>query len=227
MQLLLQFMYNGLVNVKQEKLNQFLALAERLNVRGLTKNKETICPTQSANSHPPPLLYSNTHIEEPSELSQELSIVKQEQEHSFINEDIDAQSDIAAKEEENVYVDLSQSSASEVLNPPNNSNATDYGYSSRPKHEAGYCILCERNYGNMAIHFEDFHNNRCPYCLVEIKIKRNLQRHIEDKHEPTSNPCDICGKIYSSPNKLNNHKFNSHKVRAGVSKFQSNVSNFF
>ena len=33
MKLLLDFMYNGVVNVKQEHLNSFLALAERLSVR--------------------------------------------------------------------------------------------------------------------------------------------------------------------------------------------------
>ena len=37
MRLLLDFMYHGLVNVKQENLNSFLGLAERLGVRGLTQ----------------------------------------------------------------------------------------------------------------------------------------------------------------------------------------------
>ena len=41
MSLLLDFMYNGVVNVKQEHLNSFLALAERLSVRGLTQ-KQTV-----------------------------------------------------------------------------------------------------------------------------------------------------------------------------------------
>ena len=39
MALLLDFMYHGVVNVKQENLNTFLALAERLSVRGLTQNQ--------------------------------------------------------------------------------------------------------------------------------------------------------------------------------------------
>lgn len=39
MALLLDFMYNGVVNVKQENLNTFLALAERLSVRGLTQGQ--------------------------------------------------------------------------------------------------------------------------------------------------------------------------------------------
>eukprot|EP00092_Neocalanus_flemingeri_P006039 GFUD01006507.1.p1 GENE.GFUD01006507.1~~GFUD01006507.1.p1 ORF type:complete len:266 (-),score=105.07 GFUD01006507.1:354-1151(-) len=39
MALLLDFMYNGEVNVKQENLNSFLALAEKLSVRGLTQGQ--------------------------------------------------------------------------------------------------------------------------------------------------------------------------------------------
>ena len=40
MALVLDFMYNGVVNVKQENLNTFLALAERLSVRGLTQAQQ-------------------------------------------------------------------------------------------------------------------------------------------------------------------------------------------
>jgi len=45
MRLLFDFMYNGEVNVKQENLNSFLALAERLQVRGLTQNETKTGPS--------------------------------------------------------------------------------------------------------------------------------------------------------------------------------------
>jgi len=57
MRLLFDFMYNGEVNVKQENLNSFLALAERLQVRGLTQNETKTGPsggggtTSGKNSH--------------------------------------------------------------------------------------------------------------------------------------------------------------------------------
>ena len=46
LKLLLDFMYEGQVNVAHENLNSFLALAERLQVRGLTSN-----PIASNNNH--------------------------------------------------------------------------------------------------------------------------------------------------------------------------------
>ena len=221
MKLLLEFMYNGVVNVKQDNLDKFLALAERLNVRGLTHGKETATNINKSQPVKSQTLFSQ--YEEPSERSQDLTIVKQEQEDIHINnEDIETHSDFAVEENQHVHVQPTISSHSDI-----SIGTAEYGYTSRPKHEPGFCVLCERNYGNMAIHFEDYHPNNCPYCLVEIKIKRNLHRHIEDKHEPTSNPCDICGKVYSSSNKLNSHKSSYHKDRVGASKFTSNVANFF
>ena len=50
----------------------------------------------------------------------------------------------------------------------------------------------------------------CPYCLKMISFG-NIRRHIEDVHQPTHNPCDICGKVFSSANKLQSHKNYGHR----------------
>jgi len=45
----LNFMYHGEVNVAQEELNSFLAIAEDLKVKGLTQNKSEDAPRQQSN----------------------------------------------------------------------------------------------------------------------------------------------------------------------------------
>jgi len=49
----LNFMYHGEVNVAQEELNSFLAVAEDLRVKGLTQNNSSSSETKSS-SNPPP-----------------------------------------------------------------------------------------------------------------------------------------------------------------------------
>ena len=55
LQSVLDFMYNGKVNVAKEELNSFLALAEELKVRGLTENQSS---TKSESSSSAPLAES-------------------------------------------------------------------------------------------------------------------------------------------------------------------------
>ena len=55
LQSVLDFMYNGEVNVAKEELNSFLALAEELKVRGLTENQSS---TKSESSSSAPLAES-------------------------------------------------------------------------------------------------------------------------------------------------------------------------
>ena len=77
MRLLLDFMYNGVVNVKQENLNSFLSLAERLSVRGLTQSQKHL-GTGPSHSHSPPPSRVKPREQDIQEV-EEVAVVKEEQ----------------------------------------------------------------------------------------------------------------------------------------------------
>jgi len=54
LQSVLNFMYHGEVNVAQEELNSFLAVAEELSVKGLTQNQSAAQPTKNESSYSAP-----------------------------------------------------------------------------------------------------------------------------------------------------------------------------
>ena len=51
LQSVLNFMYHGEVNVAQEELNSFLAVAEELKVKGLTQGHSAVAPPAPAPQH--------------------------------------------------------------------------------------------------------------------------------------------------------------------------------
>merc|ERR1719460_1039465 len=89
MALLLDFMYNGVVNVKQENLNSFLSLAERLSVRGLTQSQKHLAtgPSHSHSHTSPPSRVKPRErsgqqveqVEQDIQEVEEVAVVKEEQ----------------------------------------------------------------------------------------------------------------------------------------------------
>ena len=94
---ILDFMYQGEVNVKQDHLNSFLAVAEKLRVRGLCQNNSDVssssAPKQASHSEKPkPPRPSDTSFTEPTikrsrpslaQESQDDEVPGQEENNSF------------------------------------------------------------------------------------------------------------------------------------------------
>lgn len=52
-----------------------------------------------------------------------------------------------------------------------------------------------------------FPGNVCHICNKSVA---KLKYHMEDIHFPVSTPCPICGKVFSSTNKMRTHKSSVH-----------------
>lgn len=58
-----------------------------------------------------------------------------------------------------------------------------------------------------------FHNNFAfpgNVCHICNKSVAKLKYHMEDIHFPVRTPCPICGKVFSSTNKMRTHKSSVH-----------------
>lgn len=55
---------------------------------------------------------------------------------------------------------------------------------------------------------------QCFDCNITYKYKRNLQRHLEERHFSTKKifKCDICGRIFTRNSNLKRHFFNQHSL---------------
>ena len=181
----LDFLYRGEVNIYQEDLNDFLAAAEELELKGLTgqesmegeiKNEIHIKEEPrklKVKSKPREIVLPKTKLGAPAGLS--LGGVFPAKNFADIQEAFNTSSEVVAVEQ--------------AINTNNEE--------------------INQTVENLLERVGDTWN--CKMCGQKSGHKVTLKRHIESKHTTGgSHPCKVCGKIFRSSNSTNAHMSRSH-----------------
>lgn len=227
MALLLDFMYNGEVNVKQENLNSFLALAEKLSVRGLTQGQGGGGGGEKKTErHKEPVRQAPTQTSTPVVRRQEDrgETVKRQrveqrapeqrvvQQHHEVEEVAVVKQEVSREVEqvEQVVEEYGSYQEGGEVAQYEGDNMYDSYYEGDDGGQGDYSQV--DNTQQMASSKGQYQNGPgiCPYCNKHVQ---QLAYHVEDKHCPNPTPCPICGKVYNSMNKMRVHKSTNHKKK--------------
>jgi len=206
----LNFMYHGEVNVAHEDLNSFLAVAEDLQVKGLTQS--------NTNKH------KNT-IQEPNTLKRSQDYITPVQKVSKLQRTTTSvqkkppiqSSPVQIKTETPASVEFEEETISnnmEIVNEyqTNNSGYEDYGQSYEV--EESYEEDFEQDQGQLDINRSTWDNTwsskqfSCDVCFKTFSNKKSLQNHAGSHTGKTT--CSVCQKIFSTSTNLNQHMRNAH-----------------
>jgi len=216
----LNFMYHGEVNVAQEELNSFLAVAEDLRVKGLTQNntgtsqrKESPTPKRAPPEPiPPPKrprpLPPQAPPPEDDDIQEVMPSVKSEPR------------DLSATNQQSypAQPDVGHQSLAQVEEYAEEAYEEDYG-----QYEDGaesYAMMgqagAEGNKGNLAIvnsciQKVDLNLYQCLKCEKTGALRGNMVTHVENSHFPGNYPCEYCHKLFNSRNSLFVHIKRNHK----------------
>jgi len=180
---ILDFLYFGEANVYQENIDAFLAIAEELNLKGLTGNKENHEPADE-NIHK---LKPGRTTSTPKVSHLKTERLKRNYEKEIPPLDMDVKPTETAIAVQNQTITVNITDVQELDEKVKSLRV-----------ESQNSIPTGPN-GSTKAHI-------CTICGKEGRGK-NIMDHIESNHlEGVSIPCDLCGKTFRSRNSLGKHK---------------------
>jgi len=223
----LNFMYKGEVNVAQEQLNSFLAVAEDLQVKGLTQsnndNKESkpklsSNPSSSSSQYPPikkpKVSNSGSYSVAGSGSSQYQASPAVGGQIDTGDADDDIQEVVPVKTEPAAAVGHLQSQDSGMLAPVDEGGYTEEGYEGYE----GYDTSQYADYDNSAELAKGIENAIdenmcknggswcCKLCSYQCLNKSHMQEHVEAKHlQHGGYFCQSCNKTYKTKSTFRRH----------------------
>ncbi|XP_023339295.1 protein tramtrack, beta isoform isoform X21 [Eurytemora carolleeae] len=232
LQSVLNFMYHGEVNVAQDELNSFLAVAEELRVKGLTQNnsgstkKENSAPksppsksraSESAapapkrpRPNPPaPAFIQDDDIQEVVPVKSEPRDIASVPSDPYSNNTAIATSNQhQLQTEEDAYEDNYEDyegydqSYDSTMMDPNMT-----GDGNKDGSQSLYGYLRKETVDGIVYH-------KCVLCGKSTRDRGNMRKHVENIHFPNSfqYPCKYCDETFGTRNQLNIHISKLHST---------------
>jgi len=232
----LNFMYHGEVNVAQEDLNSFLAIAEDLKVKGLTQNKsegnsrEQVIKKQTRNPPDRSVSGKNPSLSRQCVSDQSITPAPSFQADDEIQEILPVKTEPVPEPPHHVEVgNHTEQDQGEVVDHSLDNSIAMYedNYAEYGHYEEGDGMmtvhdsagnrgleLYEEMLKSMIERVEDGTLIQCTICKRSYKASQttNLKNHIEAKHiDNVRFSCAVCGGVFSSRASFRTHSRNFHK----------------
>jgi len=215
-QSVLNFMYHGEVNVAQEDLNSFLAVAEELRVKGLTQGPNASSSNSKSDTRPPPPRPRSPPPAQPS-----ATRVQKRQRQSSQDEDIQEVVQVPVKSEPVEHAPPAQLPVQPKYYTPH-SKAAPSNYSTTHQVDT-YSATGTGNTTELASYtsevydgqdesYEDYGQYVDDYNGQGGHVGGAAQKGFGGLHleEENGHPCQTCGKCYKSKGSLATHVSLSH-----------------
>ncbi|XP_023339289.1 broad-complex core protein isoforms 1/2/3/4/5 isoform X15 [Eurytemora carolleeae] len=231
LQSVLNFMYHGEVNVAQDELNSFLAVAEELRVKGLTQNNSGSTKKENSAPKSPPSKSRASESAAPAPKRPRPNPPAP----AFIQDD-DIQEVVPVKSEprdiasvpSDPYSNNTAIATSNQHQLQTEEDAYEDNYEDYEGYDQSYdSTMMDPNMtgdGNKGMKLEDLELNlenlisktgsgySCNQCGKHCLDRTAARNHVEALHFPSKgHTCPMCGKFMKTKNALNNHVYRHHK----------------
>jgi len=236
----LNFMYHGEVNVAQEDLNTFLAVAEDLQVKGLTQNNtEKI----SNHSNTPKSPEKVDRIEtlptpkrfKPSIPTQHKPVIQQEDDIQEVvpikSEPINSQPNDNQLDHIEPEVNYGASGRGELVAETDDyeNDYADYNYEAEAAYNDNSMMVHNMsgnsdgidrgpqtspgNSKNMYTEVEGPNGKiyQCLICHRSVNLMQNMKKHLETHAPESAVPCNYCGSMFKTRNSMMSHVSRKHR----------------